>query len=44
MDNVQKPVTYSKSLVHLSNVSIYVNEHLFTNKMLSRFHYNSALC
>ncbi len=27
MDYLQKPVTYSKSLVHLSKVSIYVNEH-----------------
>ncbi len=42
---MQKPVTYSKSLVHLSKVSIYVNEHfsairmkgllsLFTNKIV----------
>ncbi len=28
MDHLQKPVTYSKSLVHLSKVSIYVNEHI----------------
>ncbi len=28
MDFLQKPVTYSKSLVHLSKVSIYVNEHI----------------
>ncbi len=26
MDFLQKPVTYSKSLVHLSKVSVYVNE------------------
>ncbi len=44
LDYLQKPVTYSKSLVHLSKVSIYVNEHisaqwkvlvsLFTNKIV----------
>ncbi len=43
MDYLQKPETYSKYLVHLSKVSIYVNEHqcpqneksvsLFTNKI-----------
>ncbi len=28
MDYLQKSVTYSKSLVHLSKVSIYVNEQM----------------
>ncbi len=48
MDFLQKPVTYSKSLVHLSKVSMYVNEHfsairmnsqvsLFTNKTVKMF-------
>ncbi len=35
MDTVQKPVTYSKSLVHLSNVSIHVNEHISAIRMKS---------
>ncbi len=33
MDFLQKPVTYSKSLVHLSKVSIYVNEHISAIRM-----------
>ncbi len=28
MDYLQKPVTYSKYLAHLSKISIYVNEHI----------------
>ncbi len=28
IDYLQKPVTYSKSLVYLSKVSFYVNEHI----------------
>ncbi len=35
MDFLQKPVTYSKSLVHLSKVSIYVNEHISAIRMKS---------
>ncbi len=35
MDYLQKPVTYSKSLVHLSKVSIYVNEHTSAIQMKS---------
>ncbi len=35
MDFLQKPVTYSKSLVHLSKVSIYVNEHFSAIRMKS---------
>ncbi len=35
MDFLQKPVTYSKSLVHLSKVSIYVNEHISGIRMKS---------
>ncbi len=35
MDFLQKPVTYSKSLVRLSNVSIYVNEHISAIRMKS---------
>ncbi len=30
---MQKPVTYSKSLVHLSKVSIYFNEHISAIRM-----------
>ncbi len=33
MDFLQKPVTYSKSLVHLSKVSIYVNEHICATRI-----------
>ncbi len=35
MDNVPTPVTYSKSLLHLSNASIYVNEHISAIRMKS---------
>ncbi len=35
MDFLQKPVNYSKSLVHLSKVSIYVNEHISGIRMKS---------
>ncbi len=35
MDFLQKPVTYSKSVVHLSKVSIYVNEHMSAIRMKS---------
>ncbi len=35
MDFLQKPVTYSKSLVHLSKVSIYVNKHISAIRMKS---------
>ncbi len=35
MDFLQKPVSYSKSLVHLSKVSIYVNEHISAIRMKS---------
>ncbi len=35
MDFLQKPVTYSKSLVHFSKVSIYVNEHISAIRMKS---------
>ncbi len=35
MDFPQKPVTYSKSLVHLSKVSNYVNEHFSAIRMKS---------
>ncbi len=35
MDFLQKPVTYSKSFVHLSKVSIYVNEHISAIRMKS---------
>ncbi len=35
MDFLQKPVTYSKSLVHLSKLSIYVNEHISAIRMKS---------
>ncbi len=35
MDFLQKPVTYSTSLVHLSKVSIYVNEHISAITMKS---------
>ncbi len=33
MDVLQKPVNYSKSLVHLSKLSIYVNEHISAIRM-----------
>ncbi len=33
MDHLQKPATYSKSLVHLSKVSIYVKEHISSIRM-----------
>ncbi len=33
IDYLQKPVTYSKSFVHLSKVSIYVNEHISAIRM-----------
>ncbi len=33
IDYLQKPVTYSKLLVHLSKVSIYVNEHISAIRM-----------
>ncbi len=48
-DYLQKPVTYSKSLVNLSKVSLYVNKHksvpsewkvlvsLFRNKIVKMF-------
>ncbi len=32
---MQKPATYSKSLIHLSKVSIYVNEHIRAIRMNS---------
>ncbi len=35
MDNVQKPVPYSKSLVYLSKISIYVNEQIGAIRMKS---------
>ncbi len=35
MDFLQKPVTYKKSLVYLSKVSIYVNEHISAIRMKS---------
>ncbi len=35
MDFLQKPVTYSNYLVHLSKVSIYVNEHISAIRMKS---------
>ncbi len=35
IDYLQKPVIYSKSLVHLSKVSIYVNEHISAIRMKS---------
>ncbi len=35
IDYMQKPVTSSKSLVHLSKVSIYVNEHISAIRMKS---------
>ncbi len=34
-DYLPKPVTYSKSLVHLSKVRFYVNEHISAIKMKS---------
>ncbi len=35
MDYLKKPETYSKSLVNLSKVSIYVNEHISGIRMKS---------
>ncbi len=35
IDYLQKPVIYSKSLVNLSKVSIYVNEHISAIRMKS---------
>ncbi len=35
MAYLQKAVTYSKCLVHLSKVSIYVNEHISAIRMKS---------
>ncbi len=35
MDYLQKPETYSKSLVNLLKVSIYVNEHISAIRMKS---------
>ena len=35
MNYLQKPVTYLKSLVHLSKVRIYANEHISAIKMKS---------
>ncbi len=35
MDYLQKPETFSKSLVHLSKVSIYVNEQVSVIRMKS---------
>ncbi len=35
MDYMQTPTTYSKSLAHLSKVSIYVNEHISAIRMKS---------
>ncbi len=35
IDYLQRPVTYSKYLVHLSKVSIYVNERITAIRMKS---------
>ncbi len=35
MDFLQKPVTSSKPLVHLSKLSIYVNDHISAIRMKS---------
>ncbi len=37
MDYLQKPVTCSKSLVHLSKVSIYVSKHISAIRMTSPY-------
>ncbi len=43
VDFQQKPVTYSKSLVHLSKVSIYLNEHISAIRMKSPLFTNNIV-